>query len=115
MPQNKDDTPLLDEVGRIVSAAVPEFRDWLANSAIPEAVALQHLTRSAALFQSFTNQALSDLGEEWTEIHESVRHGLLRLAALEYRQGQLDAHLPAAVAALWRPWRILTEGHSHGE
>jgi uncharacterized phiE125 gp8 family phage protein len=45
---------------------------------------------------------------DWSELPEGIRHGALRLAAHHYRQRDLDAVQPAppaAVAALWRPWR----------
>jgi uncharacterized phiE125 gp8 family phage protein len=44
----------------------------------------------------------------WAELPESLRHGVLRLAAHHYRQRESDspqAMPPAAVAALWQPWR----------
>ena len=44
----------------------------------------------------------------WADLPESLRHGVLRLAAHHYRQRESDspqAMPPAAVAALWRPWR----------
>lgn len=44
----------------------------------------------------------------WADLPESLRHGALRLAAHHYRQRESDgapAMPPAAVAALWRPWR----------
>ncbi len=44
----------------------------------------------------------------WAELPDSLRHGVLRLAAHHYRQRESDspqAMPPAAVAALWRPWR----------
>jgi uncharacterized phiE125 gp8 family phage protein len=48
------------------------------------------------------------LAAGWDELPESLRHGVLRLAAHHYRQREADsppAMPPAAVAALWRPWR----------
>lgn len=48
------------------------------------------------------------MAAEWAELPEGVRHGIVRLAAHHYRQRDLDAVAavpPAAVAALWRPWR----------
>jgi hypothetical protein len=39
---------------------------------------------------------------------EGIRQGALRLAAHQYRERDVDAPQPvppAAVAALWRPWR----------
>ena len=48
------------------------------------------------------------LAAGWADLPESLRHGVLRLAAHHYRQRESDspqAMPPAAVAALWRPWR----------
>lgn len=49
------------------------------------------------------------LAPDWASLPEGLRHGLLRLAASQYRQREGDgaAVPPAAVAALWRPWRRL--------
>lgn len=51
------------------------------------------------------------LAAGWTALPESLRHGILRLAASQYRARESDglaaATPPAAVAALWRPWRRL--------
>ncbi|MBT2135110.1 phage head-tail connector protein [Croceibacterium sp. LX-88] len=44
----------------------------------------------------------------WHAVPDGLRHGLLRLAAHHYRQresGATEPVPPAAVAALWRPWR----------
>lgn len=46
----------------------------------------------------------------WPSLPGGIRHGLIRLAAHGYRQRDQDALgpvPPAAVAALWRPWRRL--------
>lgn len=49
------------------------------------------------------------LATNWTTLPEALRHGILRLAASQYRTRESDglatATPPAAVAALWRPWR----------
>ena len=48
------------------------------------------------------------LAADWAGLPESIRHGVLRLAAHHYRQreaGPAQPEPPAAVAALWRPWR----------
>lgn len=48
------------------------------------------------------------LAADWASLPEGIRHGAIRLAAHHYRQRDLDAMQPvppAAVAALWRPWR----------
>ena len=51
------------------------------------------------------------LAADWPALPEGLRHGVLRLAAFQYRsrEGGSDADQwpPAAVAALWRPWRRL--------
>ncbi len=47
------------------------------------------------------------LASEWSDLPEALRHGVIRLAAYLYRErdnGDRGAP-PAAVAALWRPWR----------
>ena len=44
----------------------------------------------------------------WADLPESLRHGVVRLAAHHYRQRESDGTRPmppAAVVALWRPWR----------
>ena len=50
------------------------------------------------------------LAQDWAALPEALRHGVLRLAAHQYRSREADglaasALPPAAVAALWRPWR----------
>lgn len=51
------------------------------------------------------------LATGWNVLPEALRHGILRLAASQYRARESDgldaATPPAAVAALWRPWRQL--------
>lgn len=49
------------------------------------------------------------LATSWAALPDAMRHGILRLAASQYRARESDglapAVPPAAVAALWRPWR----------
>lgn len=48
------------------------------------------------------------LAAGWADLPDGLRHGVLRLAAHHYREREAPAAapgLPAAVAALWRPWR----------
>jgi len=48
------------------------------------------------------------LASEWTQLPDGLRQGVLRLAAHQYRERDGDTAQPvppAAVAALWRPWR----------
>ena len=47
------------------------------------------------------------LSDEWAMVEEGLRHGIIRYAAHQYRErdaGPSEAP-PAAVAALWRPYR----------
>lgn len=47
------------------------------------------------------------LAEDWSELPEPMRQGIVRLATHLYshRDAADQAGPPAAVAALWRPWR----------
>lgn len=48
------------------------------------------------------------LASDWAALPEALSHGVLRLAASQHRLRDSDkppALPPAAVAALWRPWR----------
>ena len=47
------------------------------------------------------------LAPAWEVLPEGLRHGVVRLAAHHWRlrDSGADAGPPAAVAALWRPWR----------
>lgn len=48
------------------------------------------------------------LAADWSSLPEGLRHGVLRLAAFNYRQREAEdggSAPPAAIAALWRPWR----------
>jgi uncharacterized phiE125 gp8 family phage protein len=49
------------------------------------------------------------LAASWAELPEALRHGIVRLAAHLYEQRDRpdEAGPPAAVTALWRPWRKL--------
>ena len=48
------------------------------------------------------------LAPGWEALPEALRHGILRLAAHQHRERETSGAgplPPAAVAALWRPWR----------
>ena len=48
------------------------------------------------------------LAADWPALPPGLRHGIVRLAAHHYRERDSGAAAPpAAVAALWRPWRRL--------
>ena len=50
------------------------------------------------------------LAADWADLPEALRHGIVRLAAHLYSERAGDAPPPAAVTALWRPWRRLRMG-----
>jgi uncharacterized phiE125 gp8 family phage protein len=53
------------------------------------------------------------IAADWGTLPETLRHGAIRLAAHQHRarEGDTAAPLPpAAVAALWRPWRRMGLG-----
>lgn len=48
------------------------------------------------------------LAADWAALPEAMRHGIMRLAAHQHRardDARQQATPPAAIAALWRPWR----------
>ena len=53
-------------------------------------------------------QFVAGLAADWAALPDGLRHGIVRLAADAYRRrdsGDAASHPPAAIAALWRPWR----------
>ena len=44
---------------------------------------------------------------DWTQLDDGLRHGIIRYAADQYRKrdNAEEERPPAAVSALWRPWR----------
>lgn len=56
------------------------------------------------------------MAADWNGVPEMLRHGIVRLAAQYYlRRGDTaEPEVPAAVTALWRPWRRLPFGAGHG-
>lgn len=56
----------------------------------------------------FTVRFLAGMATDWADLPDGLRQGVLRLAAYHYRHREQDdrpAAAPAAVAALWQPWR----------
>lgn len=48
------------------------------------------------------------MATQWEQVPEGIRQGVIRLAAFQHRERESDRPAPvppAAVAALWRPWR----------
>ncbi|PWG01839.1 head-tail connector protein [Sphingosinicella humi] len=52
------------------------------------------------------------LAADWASLPEALRQGMVRLTAhlFTHRDGPGDAGPPAAVTALWRPWRRMRIG-----
>ncbi|WFL78842.1 hypothetical protein P7228_07200 [Altererythrobacter arenosus] len=52
---------------------------------------------------------VAGIAPEWASLPDALRHGIIRLAAHNYRDRDASEPLgpPASVAALWRPWRRL--------
>jgi uncharacterized phiE125 gp8 family phage protein len=64
--------------------------------------------RAAAPAERIAVRFVAGIVGNWESLPDSLRHGILRLAAHQHRQresGAAEALPPAAVAALWRPWR----------
>lgn len=63
--------------------------------------------RHAGMIRRVAVRFLAGLVPEWEALPDGLRHGVLRLAAHNYRARESDAgpNPPSAVAALWRPWR----------
>lgn len=70
-----------------------------------------HISFKANLGQTRAVVSLTaGLAADWDHLPQPLRHGVLRLAAHQYRQRETaggDALPPASVTALWRPWRRL--------
>ncbi len=45
------------------------------------------------------------LAAHWDGVPEALRQGIVRLAAFGFSERPAQAAVPAAVTALWRPWR----------
>ncbi|EDL49057.1 head-tail connector protein [Erythrobacter sp. SD-21] len=81
-----------------------ELKQWLAVTTVQDDALLLRLLETAwQLCFQFTGVEASD----WPSMDAGLRHGVIRHAAHQYRErdaGPSD-HLPAAIAALWRPYR----------
>ena len=59
------------------------------------------------LGERFCGQAFPD---EWEAVPAPMAHGLVLLAVHLWENRHADAAPPAAVTALWRPYRVMTLG-----
>jgi uncharacterized phiE125 gp8 family phage protein len=60
------------------------------------------------LWRRFAVRFTAGMASDWAHLPDGLRQGVLRLAAYHYRQrdeAELRPVPPAAVAALWQPWR----------
>ncbi len=83
-----------------------ELKQWLAIAATADDALLVRLLETAwQLCQQFTGHSATT----WSEIDVALRHGIIRFAAHQYRERDNGPgeQMPAAVAALWRPWRMV--------
>lgn len=85
-------------------AALDELKQWLAiTTARDDALLLRLVEAAHDLCIRFTG--LEEIG--WQDLPQPLRHGIIRHAAHQYRErdaGPAETP-PAAVAALWRPYR----------
>ncbi len=81
------------------------LKQWLAISTAGEDALLLRLLETAwQICLRFTGVTAL----EWTDLDEALRHGIVRFAAHQYRErDEGTAQLPASIAALWRPWRMV--------
>ena len=83
------------------------LKQWLAISTPHEDALLERLLVVA--WQTCSRFVGAGLPLPWAEAPPALNEGILRFAAHLYRQRDqsVDSAPPAAVAALWRPWREL--------
>lgn len=66
------------------------------------------LATAPGLTRRFAVRFTAGLAPDWETLPEALRHGILRFAAHQHREREdsgASPAPPAAVAALWRPWR----------
>lgn len=88
------------------SQPLAELKQWLAIATPNDDALLTRLLESAwQMCLRFTGLPAS----EWADLDEALRHGIIRYAAHHYRERDSGGAVqpPAAVAALWYPWRMV--------
>lgn len=66
------------------------------------------LASAPGIARKFAVRFTAGLAPDWETLPEALRHGILRFAAHQHREREgsgASPTPPAAVAALWRPWR----------
>lgn len=87
------------------AAPLASLKQWLAISTTSEDALLDRLL--VAAWQACSAFVGAALPQDWGEVPPALNEGILRFAAHLYRERDGDAAPPAAVAALWRPFREL--------
>ena len=85
-----------------------ELKQWLAITTAHDDALLVHLIEVAdEMCRRFTGTALADWPVEWAALDPALRQGIVRFAAHQYRERDAGGATapPAAVTALWRPFR----------
>ena len=102
-------TPSVERaLGRPAARSALAAADYALDLDADGAGSVRLLTPDAAKRIAVTFTA--GIASDWTALPEALRHGIMRLAAHQYREreGSGAGPLPpASVAALWRPWRRL--------
>lgn len=82
-----------------------ELKQWLAITTQGEdALLLRLLDTAWQMCLRFTGLEVA----AWDALDEALRHGIVRFAAHQYREREEGTSaLPATVAALWRPYRLV--------
>lgn len=83
------------------------LKQWLAISTPHEDALLERLLLVA--YETCGGFVGAALPGDWAAVPPALNEGIIRFAAHLYRERDAagDAAPPAAVAALWRPWREL--------
>ena len=84
------------------------LKQWLAITSAQEDALLERLLLTAyQICEAFVGAA--PLADDWGEVAAPLKEGIIRFAAHLYADRGASAlrEPPAAVAALWRPWREL--------
>ena len=90
------------QVGERHSRTGRNGRHSAAMAAGEDALLLRLLDTAWQICARFTGHGAA----EWSALDEALRHGIVRFAAHQYRErDEGTAPLPAAIAALWRPYR----------
>lgn len=89
------------------SAPLAALKQWLAITTDHEEALLERLL--AVAYQTCAAFVGEALASDWSEIAPPLKEGVIRFAAHLYRDRDAasPSEPPAAVAALWRPYRAV--------